>query len=352
MKTELTDNMDQDHIQQLIANNLAGNATDEDVLLLERWIKVSPLNKKYYQQVENIWEASDRKFESSGISTEEALKSVMERIEEVPASLRFWHYWQKIAAVLLIPLLISGLLWGRFNKKETQKVTYQEVFAAYGTRTSIKLSDGSTAWLNSGSSLKYPDHFVNDERIVFLTGEAYFEVESDISKPFIVSTTSVDVKATGTKFNVQAYKNEKEVEVTLVTGKLAVSRAGIGNGKLISKLNANQHLDYNTLSGKSELTDVETYNYIAWKDGKMIFRNDPLSQVLKEIGQQYNVEFELRGENLQEYRYHATFELETLDEILKILKASSPINYVELKRELRQDGSIPKHKIIITQSKE
>ena len=113
-------------------------------------------------------------------------------------------------------------------------------------------------------------------------------------------------------------------------------------------MHANQHLAYNVLSGKSELSDVETYNYIAWKDGKLMFRNDPLNQVLKEIGQQYNVEFELKGKSLEDYRYHATFELETLDEILKILKASSPIDYVELKREPRQDGSIPKHKIIIT----
>jgi ferric-dicitrate binding protein FerR (iron transport regulator) len=95
------------------------------------------------------------------------------------------------------------------------------------------------------------------------------------------------------------------------------------------------------------VTHEDTYKDIAWKDGKLIFRNEPLEDVLRKIGYYYNVDMEIRGNSLKEYRYRATFEEESIDEILKLLKISSPVDYRVVKREALPDGSFPKKKIII-----
>jgi ferric-dicitrate binding protein FerR (iron transport regulator) len=114
-----------------------------------------------------------------------------------------------------------------------------------------------------------------------------------------------------------------------------------------SKLNVNQHLSFNKDNGATTISDEDIYKYISWKDGKLVFRNEPLSQVVKKIGQIFNCDVEVRGKNIQNYSYRATFQDESLTEILKLLKISSPIDYIELKRDPLPDGSFPRKKIII-----
>jgi ferric-dicitrate binding protein FerR (iron transport regulator) len=95
------------------------------------------------------------------------------------------------------------------------------------------------------------------------------------------------------------------------------------------------------------VNNEDTYKYIAWKDGKLIFRNEPLDEVVKKIGQVFNVDIELQGNSLQDYRYRATFEDESLTEILKLLEISSPISFKEIKRVPLADGSFPRKKVIV-----
>ena len=265
----------------------------------------------------------------------------------------FWYYWKKIAAVLLIPLFIGNILYfllrtNNFSMpQEPVSPVYNELFAAFGTRSALKLSDGTHVWLNSGSSIKYPDRFGGNNRTVFLKGEAYFEVESDDEKPFIVETLFLSVKATGTKFNVSGYASADEAEVTLVSGRVEVSL--IENKKNIksSVLDINQHLSFNKINGTTSISNEDTYKYISWKDGKLIFRNEPLSQVVKKISQVFNVYIEIKGEEIKNYSYRATFQDESLAEILKLIKISSPVDYIEVKRDSLPDGTFPRKKVII-----
>jgi transmembrane sensor len=343
----------QDEIIRVIVKSFDSEATKEEYIILENWINASELNKNCYLQLKNIWDASDKKINLSEISTEKALKKVLSRISKVEKSHSFWFYWQRIAAVLFIPLLLAGFLWFRLSPKNKQsEAVYNEVYAAFGTRSALKLADGSQVWLNSGSSLRYPDKFSDNQRIVYLKGEAYFEVKTDKTKPFIVQTQNLSVKATGTKFNVMAFKSDHLTEVTLVEGKVFVDESNkSGSSATITELKPNEHLEYDAISGKSKLEAEDVYKYIAWKDGKLVFRNEPLSDVVKQISKLYNVEIELKGEKLQEYRYRATFQDETLSEILKLLKISAPINYKELNRQLLPDGSFTQKKVIIYEAK-
>jgi transmembrane sensor len=246
---------------------------------------------------------------------------------------------------------VISLFWitaGKNLKNANSDTSYNKVVAAFGTYSLIELPDGSKVWLNSGASLRYPDKFKNDNRIVYLVGEAYFEVHSDESKPFLVSTPYFTVKATGTRFNVRAEKNFRNPSVTLVEGKVAVRKTNSVKGNdLIAYLQPGQNMIYDTLNGYTNIQTEDTYKHVAWKDGKLVFRNDNISEVARRISLQYNVDIEIKGSEIKQYRYRATFENEPLGELLRLLKISSPIDYTEVKPKALPDGTFSRRKIII-----
>ncbi len=209
----------QNEILALIARSLAGLASIEDSDKLNEWIGFSESNRKYFNHLRNIWDASDKQIDQGMINTPEALKKVLDRISIAAPKKRFWFYWQKIAAVIIIPIAIGTFLLGYFESvlksDASNELAYNMVYSPFGTRSSLVLNDSTHVWLNSGSRLMYPVKFSKKSRKVFLEGEAYFEVKSNPSKPFIVQTTTVEVKATGTKFDVQCYSARSSTEITL-----------------------------------------------------------------------------------------------------------------------------------------
>lgn len=348
MKNDNMNNSEQEETLPLIAKYLTENATPEEIAELESWIKASPSNWKFFMQEKNIWHSIDKSIDPSEISTEKALEIFMKQISKESTIKVLWKYFQTAAAILIFPLVLGGLYWQKYTLPEKAVVAYKEVFTSNGTRMAFDLEDGTKVWLNAGSSLKYPEKFNNNQRSVYLKGEAYFEVKSDVSKPFIVNAQSISVKATGTKFNVRAYVSDKQSEVSLLSGKVSVFKSGTADKAMISLLQPNQHLDYNTVSQQASIEDGDLYKYVAWREGKLIFRNDPLSDVLERIGEFHNVHFQYKDKKLLEYRFHITFQNESLPEILEILKASSPMDFKIMKRNTDLlDGSIPKQEIII-----
>jgi transmembrane sensor len=347
MIDENMEKIDSVSADNLIVNYLGGKASEDEILKLEAWIRESDENQKYFNQLKNIWDAAA----DIPISTDKALSKVLKQIYKGQKSkLSFFQIVQRIAAILFIPLLVS-MLWlyseNNFNSSNSN-ITYNKAVAAFGTFSELELPDGSKVWLNAGSTLRYPDKFSNDNRLVYLVGEAYFEVHSNESIPFLVSTPYFTVKATGTKFNVRAEKNFLTPSVTLIEGKVAVQKnsSDKGNG-LITLLQPQQHMTYDTLSGHFTLQTEDPYKHFAWKDGKLVFRNDNISEVARRISLQYNVDIEIKGDEIKKYRYRATFENEPLNELLRLLKISSPIDYTEVKPTALPDGTFSRRKIII-----
>jgi ferric-dicitrate binding protein FerR (iron transport regulator) len=338
-------------IDILITRFLTGTADSEEKDALVKWIALSRDNAKYFYQVKNIWNISGELFYKKKINNEKALAKVLKRISGKNKSETLWRYWQKAAALILIPLLAANILWLLFGPDYaglSGNAINNEVFAAYGTRTALKLSDGTAVWLNSGSTIKYPDKFRGKKRVVDLNGEAYFKVASDSVMPFLVQTGSITVKATGTEFNVSDYASDKNASVALVSGKVSIMEtADNDKGRHETELAPYQLFELTKATGEINVENEDITEYTSWRDGKLIFRNKPLSYVVKKISQIHNVDIELRGKILQDYRYRATFEDESLSEILKLLKVSSPIDYIEVKREPLPDGSFEKRKVII-----
>ncbi len=255
----------------------------------------------------------------------------------------------KVAAILFLPLLlISGWYYMKYPPT-LNHVGIAAMVAPRGARIHFTLPDGSQGWLNSESTLKYPLAFTGKKRVVELSGEGYFEVFKNARKPFIVKTGKIEVKALGTKFDVSTYPDEEAVEVTLETGKVVVLGTKPGQKETrLAVMDTGEQVHIRKVDHRIQKKMVEDPGcYIAWKDGKLIFRNDPMGQVIRKLGRWYNVKFYLQEKKLEDYRYHATFQYESLDEVLKLIKLTSPVDYKIIKRKKLPDGSFSKKRIIL-----
>ena len=338
----------QDHIIGQIVAFLDGRASREEVSSLQAWMAQSEQRRTFFDQIRNLYEMSGRQLDPSVIRTDRAMQKVLRRIAPERKTFRIGQWLQRAAAILLIPVLAASLYFYIQSIKTEPMVSYCEMQAAPGSRTSITLSDSTRIWLNSGSKIRYPDRFSGKERTIYMEGEAYFEVTSSMEHPFVVNTPTIQVRVTGTMFHVADFANNPIKEVSLLSGKVDVGKMDDNrNATHLLNLTPGQHVEYNVTDHSTRMTEGDLNKYYAWKDNKLVFRNDLMTDVVKRISQLYGVEIELQGEELKTYRYRATFEGESLYEILNFLKISTPINYQEIKREQQADGTFTRQKIVI-----
>lgn len=337
-----------EQIDEQIIKLLSAEISPEEEALLVLWINESDENRKHFLELKNIWQNAHPVFNPENIDTVKALANTLKQIK--PATKRripFIIWWQRVAAILIIPALILAAVQYNQNSKRKSSIAYQEIMSPLGMNSKITLPDGSVVWLNSGSKLKYPVEFTSDFREVQLYGEAFFKVQSDKKHPFIVSTKNLQVIATGTAFNIESYCKDSISAVTLLEGKLDVK---IGE-KTMQHINPNQRFLYNYNTSKYAVIKTDANHWCVWKDGILAFRNEPLEDVFKRIGRTYNVDLVVKDKTVARQLYRATFEGESLDEILRLLKMSAPIKYKRYERELNADSEFNKERIEVYKSK-
>lgn len=259
--------------------------------------------------------------------------------------INWWQTFQRIAAILILPLLLSFMAYFYFQSGQSlPNDSYAEIQCPMGVRTKFQLPDGSTGYLNSGSTLKYQVSFAS-ERKVQLVGEAFFDVVHNAKIPFHVNTPNLDIKVLGTTFNVIANEDEQTEEIILQTGKVDVSST---NGKQLAVLKPNEQLTLDIKKLTIVKKEVEALQYSTWKEGRLVFRNENMQQVARRLSRWYNAEVVVDDRLLDDYTFHATFIDEPLDEVLKLLSITTPISYCEGKRSSDQNGIFQKRKIKIT----
>lgn len=335
------------HIEYLIQKQTKGNLNlSEQIELSERL--ADPKNLDAEGILRNEWQ---KQLESE-VQPERDLTSVLDKVhhrirlneEQKPVQLTWWQTFQRIAAILIVPLTISFLAYFYFQSKHTvENLSYAEIECPMGVRTKFQLPDGSTGYLNSGSRLKYPVQF-SGERKVELTGEAYFDVVHNASLPFHVNTRYLDIKVLGTTFDVIANGDETSEEIILQTGKVDVSTHA---GKQITLLQPNERLVFDFENQKFEKKTVEASQYTSWKEGKLVFRNENMQQVARRLSRWYNADVVVDGKQLDDYAFHATFMDEPLDEVLKLLSLTTPLSFTEIERTNNLNGEFRKRKIVL-----
>lgn len=211
--------------------------------------------------------------------------------------------------------------------KSKENMVYNKLTVPYGKRFEIELSDGTTAHLNAGTSIKYPVKFLKGmNRQVFITGEAYFKVTKDIAHPFIVNADKLNVKVLGTEFNVQAYPEDSTSEIVLVEGSVALYE-DTQNLKEKTILTPGHKASFTRSNNHITTTTVRTNIYTSWINGELVFRNMTFENILKKLERYYNLEITNHNTKLSKTILNASFGNETIDIILESLKENYGINY-------------------------
>jgi transmembrane sensor len=339
---------------RVLQQYLEGKGGDKSLEQIKEWFSESSTT----EQIDNIsrsrWDDLPEDISPFGYD-EERLYDKIHRILRIEDAASFQQEKRKtswlmsltrIAAVLFIPLALYTIYNWRGNIETGQELATAEIFSPLGARTSFTLPDGSSGWLNGGSTLSFPIKFNGKSRTVELIGEAYFNVRENPEKPFEVLANNKKVSAYGTSFNVMAYRDDSIMEVTLETGSIEVfSYDTKGSEISFGKMVPGEKVDISTSNDDIARYSVKADQYTSWKDGKLILRNEPMTKVVQRINRWYNVNIVISDSELESYTYRATFVDENLDEVLKIFNQTSPIYYKELGREKQDDGSYGKRTI-------
>jgi ferric-dicitrate binding protein FerR (iron transport regulator) len=258
--------------------------------------------------------------------------------------------FQRVAAILILPLLLFTV-WTLTYSPENKSIggIMKSSETAFGVRSQIQLSDGTTVLMNSGSKLIYPESFDGKTREVKLIGEAYFQVKSDREHPFYVDLNGYRIKATGTRFNISNYPGDKEISTFLEHGKVSLLMDCTENQTETVQLKENEIIILNKAQKQYKIQSTDGSRYLGWIKGLLILKKDSINNVADRLGRWYNAEI-IFDEKLAQsgYVFTATFKQETLEEAMKLLSYSTPINYKIIQGTQLKDASFSKRKVIIT----
>jgi transmembrane sensor len=332
-----------------IERYIKGLSNDEERAFIESLFSNGENNNLLRQHLEKDWDNMLRDAPASEVNLKHLLDRVHHIIRKNETLKRnkplhkVLRIYMKIAAILLIPLIIAGGLVYNYMgyKTTTNQQAGSTIYAPLGSRVSFNLPDGTTGMLNSGSHLSYSIPFTTN-RQVKLEGEGWFEVNRDENHPFEINVGISTVKVLGTSFNVSAYPVENYVEVVLQKGKVEFIK---NNDNEKVAMFPSERLVFENGNISKSVTDPAKYN--AWTEGKLVFRGDPMTEVARRIERWYNVKIILADNELKKYSFRATFLDDSLEEVLKFLSMTSPIRYRITPGNLMDDGTYKKEEVTI-----
>jgi transmembrane sensor len=343
--------MEELRIKALMAEKISGTASRADLLELDTLLRKYPS----YQLLDDVLSNIETNVEGSPGEKEievqlDALWNKINKREADVAGLTpkksgfKLKFWLAAAAVVIAVLCVGIIGYKQADLAEGTK--YRTVSAAYGQNKRVVLPDGSIVKLNSGTSLTYPLKFDAAKRQVKLVGEAFFEVTKNPKKPFLVDAGNLTVRVLGTAFNVKAYKEDRNVETTLIQGKVQVVMNDEPD-KLIT-LSPNEKLTVPKRAGNTKVAHMpgelrfklqtvavkpsENIEEIAWLDRKLAFNNTAFEDVARMIERKYDVKVVFQQEQLKSELITGVFENEALAKAFSLLQMSTDFNY-EIKKD-------------------
>lgn len=232
------------------------------------------------------------------------------------------------ASIAFLMLLSTATLYyfGAFNVKKTETI-WNENTTEMGQKFSLSLPDGTNIILNGDGKIKFPQKFDQSTRDIYLEGEAYFEVAHDSSKPFIVHTGNISTIVMGTKFNISAFSNEKEIAVSLVEGKVKVANDDPHNIKGSIVLEPNQRLVFDKEKEENKIENFDVQKTTGWKENILIFDKEPLSKIFPVLERAYGVKYELADKSSSSLQITANFNKASLWTVNESIKKLTDLQY-------------------------
>ncbi len=373
-------------LAKIIADSFEENniLTECDQLLLEEWLALDPENKLLYEQFKNEDQLRSKYLEYESIDLDKAKKQVLAKVRKRKVgrirslSLKYASaaviafgvvYFYSINEKSEVPVSktleisdevitlqlengdieiinqdgervvrdkngnVVGTQKGTnlvYKKASTtDELVYNTVNVPYGKKLLVELADGTLAHVNAVSSLKYPVKFNQDQnRQVFVKGEAYFEVAEDKNHPFVVTVNDRNIRVLGTKFNVSSFEEDENINTVLVEGSVrlygADDKYSVANS---TELEVGYLASWSKSEQQMSLEEVDTRLYTAWVDGKLIFKNTSFKNIRQKLERKYNVTIINNNKILDENLYNASFDVETIEQVLNTFSENFAIHY-------------------------
>lgn len=349
--------MDNDHIWNLIAKKLAGEASSGELKELETILRRDPDLHYSLEALHDMWKKkSQQKPEQSEIAFQKHMDRMYSRgidmgsmenslsIDEFPETRHRYMNWKTLAFTIAGFFLITlGYYFYSYHNPSTviQKPVW-EVVTRNGSKTNLLLPDGTTVWLNAGSSLIYDSLYGNKLREVTLSGEAYFDVVKNPNKPFIIHTGKINIKVLGTVFNIKSYPGEKTIEASLIRGSIEVTFPSLSAKKIILKPNQKLIIDKpETISNVTinkavsvqipfisiqHLVRIGSDSVIeetGWMQNRLYFNDMSFQELLKNMERKYGVSFHVADSSLDSIHFTGSFKDETVTQALDALRLTA-----------------------------
>mgnify|MGYP003369557704 CR=1 FL=1 len=246
---------------------------------------------------------------------------ISQSINPPQAPQKIWLKAMSIAAIITVAILTAwNIIYPQIH---TDTPSYFLCSAAYGEKSKVILADGTSVWLNAGSSLRYSDQFSKGQREVYLKGEGYFEVNKKEEQNFIVHTDIYDVIVKGTKFNVSAYEDDPTVSTTLIEGSVDITY-----DHEVLELLPGEKINFIRHSKQFVRSKVDAEQSKAWADNRIEYSDITLQELIVKLSRQYDVSIQLApsAEPLSDKSFHISLRNgETIEDVLSALKAILPI---------------------------
>lgn len=290
--------MKQEQNLNKIAKYLSDNSDSQEREELFAWVKENPANKELLEDSMEVWEVAESTDLEFQPDMDVAWANIDKRLnnarkgnenEAVIKRMGFFRPWMRIAAAVLF--LISIAVWQYPNFRGQNLITTKTIAQE---KTTIDLPDGTKVWLNQKSSLQYEKQF--NKRIVYLEGEAFFDVAKMNGKSFEIYAGASKTCVLGTSFNVRAYPNENKVEIAVETGKVEFSAENKPSESTL--LTPGEFATYTKITQEVDKLNFEKLNAAAWKKGALRFRNSQLDEVIESLERYYDIDIKVNNNKI------------------------------------------------------
>lgn len=315
---------EEEQIQDIFKRYINGLYTHADVKAICQTLRSEEGYQKIEKEMDGVWKELPLPADlpdNNELYKKEA-QALLTHINKKKRSFSLSPLLKYVAIIALMTTVGLGIYSFRTYRADKVILAYTKVSVRNGEQEQVTLPDGTIVTLNSGTTLRYPNDFATDMRLVEMDGEAFFNVKRDESKPFVVRTHDADVKVLGTSFNVKAYQEDEQLAVSVKTGKVQVDMPDTQ-----MRLVPNEQITVNKVSGEIVKRAEDVAKVTAWIEGGLYFNKTPIHSVVRDLERMYNTTIELDPQTTFDEYIYGEHDNSSLEAVLSAIQYSTGIQH-------------------------